>query len=177
MAKKRKTIALDEDLVNEVSQIAKLKGMSISNYLRRLLSAAIKAEKHGINPEQALLNNIILKYAYHVGLALSPLSNLYNTVAIEEWKNIGRKLGVILKIKGVEKEIALINTTLNILSSIGEITIEKTRSTYKITCVSAKADKKLLEAIVALLAELGKQYNAGVNALVEEGILVLEVRF
>ncbi len=177
MVKKRKTIALDEDLVNEISRIAKTKGMSISNYLRRLLLATIKAEKHGVNPEQALLNNIILKYAYHVGLGLSPISNLFDSISIDEWRNIGRKLGVILRIKEIDKEVALINTALNILSSIGEITIEKSKSTYKITCVSAKASKKLFESIATLLIELGKQYNTNVNALVEEGILVLEIKF
>ena len=176
MVKKRKTIALDEDLVNEISQIAKTKGMSLSNYLRRLLSAAIKAEEHGINPEQALLNNIILKYAYHVGLALSPVSNLFSSTSIDEWRNIGRKLGVVLRIKEVDKETALVNTALSILSSIGEITIEKSRGTYKITCVSAKASKKLFESIATLLIELGRQYNTNVNTLVEEGILVLEIK-
>ena len=173
MVKKRKTIALDEDIVNRIAEVAKSKGISVSNYLRRLFLAAIKAEEHGLNPEQALLNQIILKYLHHVGMTYTPITLLKDSN--KEWKNIGYKLGVLLRIKNIDKETAIVNTVTNILSSIGEITIERSRNTYRITCISSKVSKNVLNSIASMIEELAKQYNTTISKIVDEGILVIEV--
>jgi len=173
MVKRRKTIALDEDIVNRVAEVAKSKGISLSNYLRRLFLAAIKAEEHGLNPEQALLNQIILKYLHHVGMTYIPITLLKDSN--KEWKSIGYKLGVLLRIKSIDKETAIIGTVMNILSSIGETTIERSRNTYRITCISNKVSKNVLNSIASMIEELAKQYNTTISKVVDEGILVIEV--
>lgn len=172
MVKKRKTIALDEEIVEQVANIARSKGMSLSNYLRRLLSVVMKAEEHGVNPEQALIDQIILKYAKHAGLAFTPIQLVQPSE--NDWKNLGYRLGIMLKIKGLEKEVALKNTILMILSGIGEVTIEKTKKTYRVTCVTNKVDKKILQSIILMIEELARQYNTRINKLIEEGIIVIE---
>ena len=173
MVKRRKTIALDEDIVNRIAEIARSKGISLTNYLRRLFLAVIKAEEHGLNPEQALLNQIILKYLHHVGITYTPITLLRDSN--KEWKSIGYKLGVLLKVKNIDRETAIIGIITNILSSIGETTIEKSRNTYRITCISNKVSKNVLNSIALMIEELAKQYNTVINKIIDEGILVMEI--
>lgn len=173
MAKRRKNVAIDADIVDRIGEIARGKGISIANYIRRLLLAAIKAEEHGLNPEQALLNQIILKYLYHVGMAYTPITLLRDSN--REWRSIGYKLGILLKVKNIDKEAAIVNTIINVLSGLGEVTIERSRNTYRITCISSKVGKNMLDSIASMIEELAKQYNTTINKIVDEGILVIEV--
>ncbi len=175
MVKRRKTIALDEDIVIGIGDIARKKGMSLSNYLRRLLLAAINAEKHNINPEQALYEQIILKYMKTVGLALNPIEDLVNTDKAK-WEAAGRRLGLILKIRNIDRIRALKDTSLLLLSGIGDITIEEKRDTVKITCITTKTGKEVLEAIASMLVKMGEQLNTKLDAHIDEGIIIVEFK-
>ena len=173
MVRRRKTIALDEDIIISVSDIAKRKGMSLSNYLRRLLTAAINVEKHGINPEQALYEQIILKYMKTAGLTFNPIEDLNNTNK-DVWETAGKRLGLILRIREVDKIRALKDTVLLLLSGIGEITIEEKRDTVKITCITTKTEKRGLEALEALILNLAKQLDVKLSTHIDEGIIIIE---
>lgn len=48
MARPRKTIGVDRDLVEKVASIARRRGMTLSEYLRRLLSSSIALEEMGL---------------------------------------------------------------------------------------------------------------------------------
>ena len=173
MVRRRKTIALDEDIIISVSDIAKRKGMSLSNYLRRLLTAAINVEKHGINPEQALYEQIILKYMKTAGLTFNPIEDLNNTNK-DVWETAGKRLGLILRIREVDKIRALKDAVLLLLSGIGEITIEEKRDTVKITCITTKTEKRGLEALEALILNLAKQLDVKLSTHIDEGIIIIE---
>lgn len=175
MVKRRKTIALDEDVVTEIGDIARKKGISLSNYLRRLLLATINAEKHNINPEQALYEQIILKYMKTAGLALSPIEDITNTNTVK-WEIVGRRLGLILRIRDMDKARALKDASLLLLSGIGDITIEEKRDTVKITCITTKTEKKVLEAIATMLTSIGEQLGTKPDTHVDEGIIIVEFK-
>ncbi len=175
MVKRRKTIALDEDIIISISDIAKKKGMSLSNYLRRLLTAAINVEKHGINPEQALYEQIILKYMKTAGLTFNPIEDISNTNK-GIWEITGKRLGLILRIREVDRIRALKDTILLLLSGIGEITIEERRDTVKITCITTKTEKKVLEALEALILSLAGQLDVKLDTHIDEGIIIIEFK-
>ncbi len=175
MVKRRKTIALDEDIITSISGIAKRKGMSLSNYLRRLLTAAINVEKHGINPEQALYEQVILKYMKTAGLSFNPIEDISNTNKAV-WETVGKRLGLILKIRELDKVRALKDTILLLLSGIGEITIEERRDIVKITCITTKTEKKVLEALEALISNLASQLDIKLNTHIDEGIMIIEFK-
>ena len=175
MVKRRKTIALDEDIIVSISDIARKKGMSLSNYLRRLLIATINVEKHGINPEQALYEQIILKYMKTAGLTFNPIEDISNTNK-NIWEIVGKRLGLILRIREVDRTRALKDTILLLLSGIGEITIEERRDTVKITCITTKTEKKVLEALEALILSLAGQLDVKLDTHIDEGIIIIEFK-
>ncbi len=175
MVKRRKTIALDEDIITSISDIAKKKGMSLSNYLRRLLTAAINVEKHGINPEQALYEQIILKYMKTAGLTFNPIEDISN-VNKSIWETTGKRLGLILRIREIDRTKALKDTILLLLSGIGEITLEERRDTVKITCITTKTEKKVLEALEALILSLAGQLDVTLDTHIDEGIIIIEFK-
>ncbi len=175
MVKRRKTIALDEDIVENIGDIARRKGVSLSNYLRRLLLAAINAEKHNINPEQALYEQIILRYMKMAGLTLSPIEDITSTNT-SIWETAGRRLGLILRIRSIDRTRALKDASLLLLSGIGDITIEEKRDTVRITCITTKTEKKVLEAIAIMLARIAEQLNTKLNSHIDEGIIIVEFK-
>ncbi len=175
MVRRRKTIALDEDIILSISDIAKRKGMSLSSYLRRLLTAAINVEKHGINPEQALYEQIILKYMKTAGLTFNPIEDLTNTNK-DIWETAGKRLGLILRIREVDRIRALKDTILLLLSGIGEITIEERRDIVKITCITTKTERKVLEALEALILSLAGQLYVKLDTHIDEGIIIVEFK-
>jgi len=175
MIKRRKTIALDENLVIEIGNIARRKGMSLSSYLRRLLTASIVAEKHGINPDQALHEQIILKYAKTVGLTLIPIEDV-GSPNINKWEATGRRLGLILKIRDIDKIRALKDTSLLLLSGIGDLTIEEKKDTTRITCITSKTNRKVLEAIALMLERAAEQLGIKTSTRVDEGIIIVEFK-
>ncbi len=175
MVRRRKTIALDENIVTKIGDIAREKGISLSNYLRRLLLAVINAEKHNINPEQALYEQIILKYMKTAGLTLSPIEDITSTDT-SKWETAGKRLGLILRIRNIDKVRALKDVSLLLLTGIGDITIEEKRDSVKITCITTKTEKKVLEAIAAMLTRIGEQLNTKLDTHIDEGIIIVEFK-
>ncbi|BEP16951.1 hypothetical protein PYJP_03030 [Pyrofollis japonicus] len=91
---KRKPIMLDAPLVDELKKVANKHGMTLSSYMRSLISNTIEAENKGVFAPLAIRKAILVSRLRSAGLLLLPLSLLKNCKsdgdnAFEEGKRIG----------------------------------------------------------------------------------------
>jgi len=100
MVLQRKTLALDEDIVNKLKEIASKRGTTLSNYLRSLFNEVIDIEERGYYAPKALRER---KYEYilsNLGFIYIP-KELIGNVKSESISSLGSRLGVVLKELGV----------------------------------------------------------------------------
>ena len=101
MVLQRKTLAIDEDIVNKLKEISRRRGTTLSNYLRQLFNEVIDIEERGYYAPKALRER---KYEYilnNLGFIYIP-RDLIASLRSNEISVIGNRLGVVLRELGVE---------------------------------------------------------------------------
>ncbi|MGC9009294.1 MAG: hypothetical protein ACP5I7_01585 [Sulfolobales archaeon] len=100
MPRVRKTLGLDRELVEKIKTVAMRRGMTLSEYLRRLLQITISLEEEGIFApkllEEARYNLIMssLKFVY-IPLDLL-LDKRFSDEEISRARNHGERIGKVL---------------------------------------------------------------------------------
>ena len=108
--RKRKPLMIDSRLADAIKEIAARHGMTISAYMRALLTGAIEAENSNLFAPIILRRALISSKLRRAGVALIPLSLLDSCSCAslaEQARHEGRKLGTLLRSIGVELEEAL----------------------------------------------------------------------
>lgn len=101
MSKNRRCIGLDIDLAEEIKNIAKLRGMNLVNYLRKLLDEVIEIEKQGYYAPDALYEKRLELLLSKLGFVYIPAELVEKIVNLEDVEVIGERIGKAL----VELEI------------------------------------------------------------------------
>ena len=94
VVRSRRTIALDLSLIDVVKEVARRRGMTLSSYLRRLLTEAIELEKRGIHAPRVLREKRVENILTSLNFILIPMSVLEDP---KRAYSIGYKIGRTLK--------------------------------------------------------------------------------
>ncbi|HDN76192.1 MAG TPA: hypothetical protein ENG05_03585 [Acidilobales archaeon] len=96
MVLQRKTLALDEDIINKLKEIAIKRGTTLSNYLRNLFSEVIDLEERGYFAPKALREKKFEYILNSLGFIYIP-KDLIGNLRSDYIERVGSKLGVVLK--------------------------------------------------------------------------------
>jgi hypothetical protein len=94
----RKTLALDSDLITRLKEVARKRGITLSNYMRSLIGEALKLEETGVYAPRALREKRIEMMLEDLGFILTPkevLDSSSNAV------DVGRRVGNVAKELGI----------------------------------------------------------------------------
>jgi hypothetical protein len=94
----RKTLALDSDLITRLKEVARKRGITLSNYMRSLIGEALKLEEIGVYAPRALREKRIEMMLEDLGFILTPkevLDSSSNAV------DVGRRVGNVAKELGI----------------------------------------------------------------------------
>jgi hypothetical protein len=99
---RRKTFAAREDLIDQMSRIAKQRGFTLYDYVNDLFKAAIQAEEDGMNLQILIEKRELVSRAKKAGFILCPERLWYDMIelgyssnknkAIERWSEAGTLL-------------------------------------------------------------------------------------
>ncbi|MEM1541306.1 MAG: CopG family transcriptional regulator [Ignisphaera sp.] len=96
MSKSRRCIGIDTELAEELKNISKARGMSIVNYLRKLLEELIDLEKQGYYVPDLLHEKKIELVLSKLGFVYVPSEVVSETLKPEDVETIGEKIGKAL---------------------------------------------------------------------------------
>lgn len=102
MSRSRRCIGLDVDLAEELKNISKLRGMSIVNYLRRLLDEVIELEKHGYYAPDIIYEKRIELILSKLGFIYVPAELIEQNVKLDNAEIVGEKIGKALLELGID---------------------------------------------------------------------------
>ncbi|ALL01767.1 hypothetical protein Pyrde_1724 [Pyrodictium delaneyi] len=108
--RKRRPLMIDSELADTIKDIAARHGMTISAYMRALLTGAIEAETNNLFAPIVLRKALIYSKLHRAGVTFLPISLLdscNNSSLSEQARLEGKKLGALLKSLGVGLEEAL----------------------------------------------------------------------
>ncbi|MEM0043633.1 MAG: hypothetical protein QXJ51_03105 [Sulfolobales archaeon] len=101
MDKVRKNIAIDRKLAEDIKAIAKSRGMTLSEYLRKLLSSAIDLEKQGLYAPRILeeaRDSMILSSFRFIYIPQDILSDKkFDEEDLKRAREYGERVGRVLK--------------------------------------------------------------------------------
>jgi len=89
----RRTLGLDSDIMEKLKELARERGMTISGYLRKLLSSALELESMGIYAPAALEEARFLAMLRKLGFVLVP-RELLEARDPEKARELGRRVGL-----------------------------------------------------------------------------------
>jgi len=118
----RKTIGLDADLVKNLKEVARKRGITLSNYLRALINEALALENLGHYAPRALREKRIEYILENLGFIFTPREVLDN-IAPQEIVEVGKRVGVVAKELGIES-LELIEL---LSRSVGNIIMDSNR--------------------------------------------------
>ncbi len=95
-------MGLDEDLAEELREIAKLRGMSIASYMRKLISSALELEKMGYFAPKALEDKKLEIVLATFNFAYIPLDLVNSDGSIDKIRVLGEMIGAALKEMGMD---------------------------------------------------------------------------
>lgn len=100
MPRSRRTLGLDRELVEKIKEIAKRRGMTLSEYLRALLQGAISLEEEGAFAPKILENAKYDLFISSLRFVLLPLDifieRKYSSEEIETARQHGERIGKVL---------------------------------------------------------------------------------
>ncbi len=96
MVLQRKTLALDEEIINKLKEIAVKRGTTLSNYLRNLFGEVIDLEERGYFAPKALREKKFEYILNSLGFIYIP-KDLIGNLRSDHIERIGSKLGIVLK--------------------------------------------------------------------------------
>ncbi len=96
----RKTVGLDAELVKNLKEVAKRRGITLSNYLRALINEALALESLGHYAPRALREKRIEYILENLGFIFIPKEILDNTTP-QDIEEVGKRVGVVAKELGV----------------------------------------------------------------------------
>ncbi len=99
--RRRRAVMVDAELAEAVKAVASKYGMSVTSYMRSLLSSAIDAESRGIYAPAAITRYIVLRVLERLGVAPVPLE-LLAVSGRDEARRVGERVGSMLRSLGVE---------------------------------------------------------------------------
>ncbi len=97
----RKTLALDADLITRLKEVARRRGVTLSNYMRSLIGEALKLEEMGVYAPRAVREKRVEIMLEDLGFVLmpkevlNPSSNTVNAV------DVGRRIGHVARELGI----------------------------------------------------------------------------
>lgn len=169
-ARKRRPIMIDSELADLVKDIAARHGMTISAYMRALLTGAIDAETNNSFAPIVLRKALIYSKLRRAGVALLPLSLLDNCNSEEVGEQArleGRKLGALLRNIGVSLEEAL-----DIILEDSRIAIREKGKIVLLppTRPSEEAIRSMIEGIAESYGAKVSREEAGITLIMLEGV-------
>ncbi|MEM0061402.1 MAG: hypothetical protein QW726_05680 [Fervidicoccaceae archaeon] len=105
MSRSRRTVAVEKELVEELSRYARERGMSLANYIRSIFSSAIHAERVGFYPPNLVKEALGYEMLRRLGFILVPPSLLEGR-SIDELDGFGSSVGrALLELTPEAKDI------------------------------------------------------------------------
>jgi len=95
MSKSRRSVAIDEEIVEELSKFSDDRGMTLAGYIRSMFISAIQAERSGFYPPNMLKEALGYETLKRLGFIFVPVSIL-DAQSEEEIENLGKDLGKAL---------------------------------------------------------------------------------
>lgn len=95
-------MGLDEELARELKEIAKLRGMSIASYMRKLIKSALELEKMGYFAPKALEDKKLETVLATFNFTYLPLELLNTNNSPKDARALGEMIGAVLKEMGVD---------------------------------------------------------------------------
>lgn len=158
----RRTVGLDAELVESLKEVAKKRGVTLSNYLRALINEALALENLGHYAPRALREKRIEYILENLGFILVPKEILGNT-SPQEVEEVGKRVGVVAKELGVES-LELIEL---LSRSVGNVIMDSSR------IVLIKTPGSRETALVDLIK--GISASAGLKMESSDAMVVIEV--
>lgn len=93
MRKTRKTISIEAEYVELLKEIAKARGMSVSSYIRRLITEVAKAEEIGLFAPRALSEKRAEVLLNRFGFTLVPVDIITSNISDEDLLSRGMAIG------------------------------------------------------------------------------------
>jgi len=103
----RRNVAIDVSIVSELKNIVAKKGMSLTSYLRSLLTEALRLEAKGLHAPKALKDAELVYVLRNFKFILIPLEVVENNIRIDEEllknsREYGIRIGKVLKELGID---------------------------------------------------------------------------
>ena len=158
----RKTIGLDSELVNKLKEVASKRGVTLSNYLRMLISEALMLEELGHYAPRALRERRIEYILENLGFIFVPKQILGNSGASNA-EEVGVRIGLVAKELGIQPL-----DLIELLSrSVGNAVIDSN----KIVLIKSPSDLR------SLIADLIKGISAstGLEVQSSESMIVIKI--
>jgi len=118
----RKTVGLDADLVKNLKEAARKRGITLSNYLRALITEALSLENLGHYAPRALREKKIEYVLENLGFIFIP-KEVLDDMTPQEIEEVGKRVGVVAKELGI-KSLELIEL---LSRSIGNTIMDSSR--------------------------------------------------
>ncbi|MGC9115067.1 MAG: hypothetical protein ACP5HH_03570 [Fervidicoccaceae archaeon] len=93
MSRNRKTVAIETELVDELSKFAKERGMTLAGYVRTIFSSAIQAEKAGMYPPNLIKEAMDYEVLKKLGFVFIPSAIFLDELQEKEIEEIGINVG------------------------------------------------------------------------------------
>ena len=161
--RRRRAVMVDAELADAVKAVASRYGMTLSSYMRSLLSSALEAESRGIYAPAAITRYVVLRIMERLGVAPVPLE-LLAAGGRDEARRVGERVGATLKSMGVR--------SADILAVIAESLPGATLEGGQLVVVDTGAEwsAKLIGFVEGLARAVG------LDVVVQGGTLVVRER-
>jgi len=170
---RRKYLAVQASVADEVAEIAKNKGMTLFSYVSEILKQAVEGEKSGFSLKEAVEAYRTVKMLKELNFTPAPshilalaLSSMGEDNVESEFKSLGMLCGKYLSIKhpGKTPEELLKNAIQSILWNITDLSITTHSENLSITLVTSIRDEKNIKAISSFIEGLSKSLGLSITS-------------
>lgn len=106
MSKNRRTVAIDTDIVEELTKFAKERGMTLAGYVRSMFTSALQAERAGMYPPNLIKEAMSHEVLKRLGFLFVPSAVIFDDLSEDGIEEVGLNIGrALLEISQNPEEI------------------------------------------------------------------------
>lgn len=164
MRRIRKTVGIDAELVEELKSIARARGMSLANYLRKLIQEALLIESMGYFAPRALSEKRTELILSKLGFTLIPYDLVDSNLSEEDAETKGISIGKALRELDIEPA-----EVIEMLSLDNQLAV--TQGESLIILPQSDRLKKLLASLIKGIAK-----GSGLSVSSSGNIIIINLR-
>ncbi len=164
MRRIRRTVGIDAELVEELKSIARARGMSLANYLRKLIQEALLIESMGYFAPRALSEKRTELILSKLGFTLIPYDLVSNNLSEEDAEAKGISIGKALRELDIDP-----TEVIEMLSLDNQLAI--TQGESLIILPQSNRLKKLLASLIRGIAK-----GSGLSVSTSGNIIIINLR-